>query len=110
MTIAITPEAGEQLRGIMEGNAGAEGGLRLWVQSTCGCGNVGYGMGIDDVAEGDAIYAAEGIRVIMDPGSASLLGGSTIDFVDNGVYGSGFVIHTPDQLRGAGGGCGCGAH
>lgn len=43
-------------------------------------------------------------------GSASLLGGATIDFVDNGLHGSGFVIHTLDEMRGAGGGCGCGAH
>jgi iron-sulfur cluster assembly protein len=110
MTITITPEASEQLRGIMQSNAGPDGGLRLWVQSACGCGQVGYGMGIDDAGDCDTIFSAEGIRVIVDPGSASLLGGATIDFVDKGLYGSGFVIHTLDEMRGAGGGCACGAH
>ncbi len=116
MTITITPEAGEQLRGIMEGNAGTDSGLRLWAQSSCGCGNVGYGMGLDDSGDSDTIYSTEGVRVILDPGSASLLGGATIDFIDNGTQGSGFVIHTLDELRaaggggcGGGGGCACGA-
>ena len=108
MTITISPEAGVQLRAVLAENAAPTDGLRLWVQSACGCGNVGYGMGIDQVGDGDAIFDAEGVRVIVDPGSASLLGGAVIDFVDNGRYGSGFVIQTADQQRG--GGCGCGAH
>ncbi|MGN6565720.1 MAG: HesB/IscA family protein [Thermomicrobiales bacterium] len=107
MSITITREANEQLRGVLEQNAGAESGLRLWVQSACGCGNVSYGMGIDEAGAGDSVYDTAGIKVILDAASASLLSGATIDFVDQGVYGRGFVIHTADE---SGGGCGCGAH
>ena len=107
MPITISADAGEQLRYVMEQNAGPESGLRLWVASSCGCGNVGYGMGLDEAGDGDTIFESEGVRVIIDPGSASLLGGAVVDFVDNGRHGSGFVIHTADQSRG---GCGCGAH
>jgi iron-sulfur cluster assembly protein len=107
MPITISAEAGEQLRQVMAENAGPEGGLRLWVASSCGCGNVGYGMGLDEACDGDTVFQAEGVKVIIDPGSASLLGGAVVDFVDNGRHGSGFVIHTQDQSRG---GCGCGAH
>ena len=110
MSIVITPEAGEQLRGVLDQNADAGTGLRLWVQSTCGCGNLGYGMGLDEPTDGDSVVETEGIRIILDPASASLLGDATVDFVDQGVYGRGFVIHTLDEVRGAGGGCGCGAH
>ena len=83
VAITITPEAGEQLRGIMESNesnAAPDSGLRLWVQSGCGCsGGVSYGMGLDDAGTGDTVFASEGVRVIIDPGSASLLGGATIE-------------------------------
>lgn len=110
--ITITPGAGAQLRGIMQGNTGTDSGLRLWVQSGCGCsGGVGYGMGLDDAGDGDTVFSSEGVRVIIDPGSASLLGGATIDFVDGGAQGSGFVIHTADEAPrgGCGSGCACGA-
>lgn len=105
MTITVTPAAGAQLRGLLDGNLGPESGLRVWVQAACGCGSVGYGMGLDDLGEGDTLLDSEGIRIIVDAGSASLLGGATIDFIDNGLHGSGFVLHTPDE---ASGGCGCG--
>ena len=112
--IAVTPEAGEQLRGIMQGNATTDTGLRVWVQSGCGCsGGVSYGMGLDDAGDGDTVFDSDGVRVIIDPGSASLLGGATIDFVDYGAQGRGFVIHTADEAPqggSCGNGCGCGAH
>ncbi len=113
VAITITPDASEQLRGIMESNAGTDSGLRLWVQSGCGCsGGVSYGMGLDDAGAGDTVFSSEGVRVIIDPGSASLLGGATIDFVDHGAQGRGFVIHTADEAPqggSCGSGCGCGA-
>ena len=105
--ITITREAGEQLRAAMEQEGATDAGLRLWVQSSCGCGNVGYGMGLDESGPGDTTFEAEGIRVIMDPGSASLLGGATVDFVSDPRMGHGFVIHTADEAPRAG--CGCGA-
>lgn len=109
--VTITPTAGEQLRAVLEQQASEESGLRVWVQSACGCGNVGYGMGIDETASGDSVYESEGIRVILDPASASLLAGARIEFVDHGLHGRGFAIQTPDDAPVAGGGgCGCGAH
>lgn len=113
--IAVTPVAGEQLRGIMQNETGAEVGLRVWVQAGgCGCaGGVTYGMGLDDVGNDDSVFSSAGVRLIVDPGSASLLGGATIDFVDYGAQGRGFLIHTADeapQAGGCGSGCGCGAH
>ena len=113
--VSVTPIAGEQLRGIMQQEAGADVGLRVWVQAGgCGCaGGVTYGMGLDDATGEDTVFDSEGVRLLLDPGSASLLGGATIDFVDYGAQGRGFVIHTADEAPRAGGcgsGCGCGAH
>ncbi len=111
--VQITPEAGEQLRGLMQNDSSSESGLRVWVQSSCGCsGGVSYGMGIDDQTADDTTFSSEGIKLIIDPGSASLLSGAIIDFVDYGAQGRGFLIHTDDQMQGGscGSGCGCGAH
>jgi iron-sulfur cluster assembly accessory protein len=106
--VTITSEAGEQLRAALGQEAEADSGLRLWVQAACGCGNVGYGMGLDDARASDSVYEVDGIRVLLDPASATLLGGATIDFMDAGLRGRGFVIHTADERRTTGG-CGCGA-
>ena len=104
--VTITSQASEQLKGVLEQQGDPNLGLRLFVQSTCGCGNVGYGLGIDEAGAGDSVYEASGIRVILDPASATLLTDATIDFVDHGLRQRGFVIHTPDQERASG--CGCG--
>lgn len=106
--VTITPEAGAQLRAALGQETEPNAGLRLWAQAACGCGNVGYGMGLDDAGASDSVYEVEGVRVLLDPASATLLGGATIDFVDQGLRGRGFVIHTPDERRTTGG-CGCGA-
>jgi iron-sulfur cluster assembly protein len=107
--VTITPEAGEQLKGVLSQQGGPNAGLRLFVQSSCGCGNVGYGMGVDEAGATDSVFESDGVRVIVDPASATLLNDATIDFVNEGPFRRGFVIHTADEQRGAGG-CGCGAH
>lgn len=111
--IQISPTASEQLRPIMAQQADPATGLRVWVQSGgCGCaGGVTYGMGLDDRATDDTVLQSDGITIIVDPGSASLLHGAVIDFVDYGARGRGFMIHTADSAPagGCGSGCGCGA-
>lgn len=104
--ITITPKAGEQLHGVLAQQGGPTTGLRVFVQSTCGCGNVGYGMGLDEAGATDSVYETGGVRVIVDPTSATLLEGATIDFVDQGLQQRGFVIHTPGDEHAPG--CGCG--
>jgi iron-sulfur cluster assembly accessory protein len=104
--ITITPKAGEQLHGVLKQQGGPNTGLRVFVQSTCGCGSVGYGMGLDEACATDSVYETGGVRVIVDPTSATLLEDATIDFVDQGLQQRGFVIHTPGDDRGPG--CGCG--
>ena len=71
--VTITPEAGEQLKGVLSQQGGPNAGLRLFVQSTCGCGNVGYGMGVDEAGATDSVFESDGVRVIVDPASATLL-------------------------------------
>ena len=41
-----------------------------------------YGMGFDDRADGDLLSVAEGVNVLISPGSVELLTGATLDFVN----------------------------
>jgi iron-sulfur cluster assembly accessory protein len=56
-----------------------------------------------DVADDDVSAAFGSVKVVVDPTSASLLEGATLDFKD-GLQGAGFSINNPNATRT----CGCG--
>jgi iron-sulfur cluster assembly protein/iron-sulfur cluster insertion protein len=62
-----------------------------------GCSGFNYDMFFDTVSE------FSGVKVAVDPASADLLTGSTLDFAD-GLQGAGFHITNPNATRT----CGCG--
>ena len=78
-------------------------GLRNKVEGG-GCSGFQYGMRLEeDVAQDDEVVEFPGIKVLVDPSSAQLLLGVTVDFLD-GLEGSGFKFENPN----AAGSCGCG--
>jgi iron-sulfur cluster assembly accessory protein len=69
-----------------------------------GCSGFSYEMFFDsDVADDDSTLAFGEVKVIVDPSSAMLLEGATLDF-DDGLQGAGFSINNPNAQRT----CGCG--
>ena len=63
-----------------------------------------YEMFFDsDVASDDEQAEFAGVRVIVDPSSAQLLSGATLDYKD-GLQQAGFSINNPNATRS----CGCG--
>ena len=54
--------------------------------------------------EGDWIGEFGGVKVLVDPQSATILNGVQIDFVES-LQGSGFALHNPNAVRT----CGCGS-
>jgi iron-sulfur cluster assembly protein/iron-sulfur cluster insertion protein len=61
-------------------------------------------MYFDSEREADDITADyEGVTVVVDPSSAQLLNGASLDFKD-GLQGAGFAINNPNAQRT----CGCG--
>jgi iron-sulfur cluster assembly protein/iron-sulfur cluster insertion protein len=56
-----------------------------------------------DVASEDQTADFDGVRVVVDPSSASLLTGATLDYKD-GLQQTGFAIDNPNAQRT----CGCG--
>jgi len=69
-----------------------------------GCSGFSYEMFFDsEIADDDLTTAFAGIKVIVDPVSAPLLSGATLDYKD-GLQGAGFSINNPNATRT----CGCG--
>jgi len=98
----LTPAAATKVRELLdqEGNEGL--GLRVFVAGG-GCSGLQYGMTLDELQEGDEIFEAHGVRVLVDEMSAQYLMGSEIDYVDS-LMGAGFTVNNPNAVST----CGCG--
>ncbi len=69
-----------------------------------GCSGFSYEMFFDtDKSSDDVIAEVQGVQVVVDPSSAQLLKGATLDYSD-GLQGAGFSINNPNATRT----CGCG--
>jgi iron-sulfur cluster assembly protein len=79
--ITVTPPAAEQIaKSVQQGGAG-EVCLRLAARLD-DKGVLEYGMGFDDKADGDTQVAANGVTILISPGSVELLTGATLDYVE----------------------------
>lgn len=69
-----------------------------------GCSGFSYEMFFDSELETDDVTVDyDGVKVVVDPSSAQLLTGATLDYKD-GLQGAGFAINNPNAQRT----CGCG--
>ena len=69
-----------------------------------GCSGFSYEMFFDSERETDDLTVDyEGVIVVVDPSSAQLLDGASLDYND-GLQGAGFAINNPNAQRT----CGCG--
>ena len=70
-----------------------------------GCSGFSYEMFFDaEVADDDVVREFGTVTVVVDPASADLLKGSTLDYSD-GLQGAGFHVTNPNASRT----CGCGS-
>ena len=101
--ITLTPTAATKVKSLLE--AEGEPGLALRVAvRPGGCSGFSYEMFFDsDVAAEDQTADYDGVRVVVDPSSATLLTGATLDYKD-GLQQAGFAIDNPNAQRT----CGCG--
>jgi iron-sulfur cluster assembly protein/iron-sulfur cluster insertion protein len=101
--ISLTETASSKVKELLAAEGNDELGLRVAVRPG-GCSGYSYEMFFDsDVAEDDLTREFGDVRVIVDPASAQLLQGATLDFKD-GLQGAGFSINNPNAQRS----CGCG--
>jgi iron-sulfur cluster assembly protein/iron-sulfur cluster insertion protein len=101
--ITLTDSASSKVKELIaqEGEDGLM--LRVAVRPG-GCSGFSYEMYFDTEREADDLTADyEGVTVVVDPSSAQLLDGASLDYKD-GLQGAGFSINNPNAQRT----CGCG--
>lgn len=78
--------------------------LRLSVEGG-GCSGFQYKFEMADAPEGDdAVSETDGVKLVVDPVSMDLVGGSVVDFVES-LGGAAFRVENPNAAAG----CGCGS-
>ena len=101
--IALSDNAATKLKELITAEGNDELALRVAVRPG-GCSGFSYEMFFDsDVATDDVTVEYGGVKVVVDPSSAQLLTGATLDYKD-GLQGAGFAIENPNAQRT----CGCG--
>jgi len=101
--ITVTESAAAKVKALIAEEGDDNLALRVAVRPG-GCSGYSYEMFFDsDIAADDIANETGGVRVVVDPASADLLKGATLDFKD-GLQGAGFAIDNPNATRS----CGCG--
>jgi iron-sulfur cluster assembly accessory protein len=101
--ITLTDTAVTKVKELIAAESEENLALRVAVRPG-GCSGFSYEMFFDtDVAADDISADFGGFNVVVDPSSAPLLKGATLDFKD-GLQGAGFSVNNPNATRS----CGCG--
>jgi iron-sulfur cluster assembly accessory protein len=102
--ITLTDTAASKVKELLEAEGAADLALRVAVRPG-GCSGFSYEMFFDGDIAGDDEQATylDGVKVVVDPASAQLLQGATLDY-KNSLNESGFAITNPNASRT----CGCG--
>jgi iron-sulfur cluster assembly accessory protein len=101
--IALTDKAAVKVKDLIAQEGNDQLMLRVAVRPG-GCSGFSYEMFFDtDQAGDDLISDYSGVKVVVDPSSAQLLAGATLDYSD-GLQGAGFAIDNPNAQKT----CGCG--
>ena len=101
--LTLTPAAAKRVAPIAEKQA-KPAILRLSVEGG-GCSGFQYKFDLAENAESDdSISETDGVRLVVDPVSLDLVGGSVVDFVES-LGGAAFRVENPNAAAG----CGCGS-
>lgn len=100
--ISITPVAAAHINSIIK-KRGHGIGFRLAVKNS-GCSGYSYIMAIaDEISAQDEVFTSEGMQIVIPQDSVSLLQGTEIDLVSQGLNRK-LVFHNPNAVDA----CGCG--
>ncbi len=101
--ITLSETATTKVKELIQAEGNDELALRVAVRPG-GCSGFSYEMFFDtDIAPDDVTVAYGDVKVVVDPSSAQLLTGATLDYKD-GLQQAGFAINNPNAQRT----CGCG--
>jgi iron-sulfur cluster assembly protein len=102
--IIVTEKAARKIAQLATKEGQAQPILRLRVVAG-GCSGFSYELGFTEAAATDdhVITAADGVQVLLDPKSAEIVHGSTLD-MDTSMLGGGLKVHNPRAVHE----CACG--
>ncbi len=101
--LTVTEKAARKARALAEREGRSDAALRLRVVAG-GCSGFSYELSFDDAPEpDDHVIEVDGFRVLVDPKSAPIVRGSTLDFND-ALLGGGLKVHNPQATHE----CACG--
>jgi iron-sulfur cluster assembly protein/iron-sulfur cluster insertion protein len=104
LVITLTDNAATKVAELISAEGDEGLALRVAVRPG-GCSGFSYEMFFDsEIADDDLTEEKAGVRVVVDPSSAQLLTGATLDYKD-GLQQAGFSIDNPNAQRT----CGCGS-
>ena len=102
--VTLSDEAAAKVAELLAQEDSDDLALRVAVRPG-GCSGFSYEMFFDaEIADDDIVRTFDTVKVVVDPSSADLLKGSTLDFSD-GLQGAGFHVVNPNASRT----CGCGS-
>ena len=102
MAISLTESAASRVRNFLEARGGGVG-LRLGITKT-GCSGYSYVINYAEaIGDDDVVFEDKGVTVVVDPEALSLIDGTEVDFVKNGLN-EAFSFRNPNVT----GECGCG--
>lgn len=102
--LTLTESAQKAVDRFIQGAEEPAQGLRIAVTGG-GCSGMQYAMALEAEAKADdTILECGVVKVFVDPQSAPLLDGVTVDFLDS-MEGSGFKFENPNATNS----CGCGS-
>ena len=103
MQMTFTRPAARQAKIILDSEE--EGlNLRCFIQGG-GCSGFQYGFTLDKQKDEDLVFETLGVKLLVDPMSGVYFEGATIDYKDDPLNGSAFVIQNPNAKST----CGCGS-
>jgi iron-sulfur cluster assembly protein/iron-sulfur cluster insertion protein len=103
IVITLTDTAANKVKDLITQEGDESLMLRVAVRPG-GCSGFSYEMFFDSELEtDDQVMDFSGVKVVVDPSSAQLLTGASLDYKD-GLQGAGFAINNPNAQKT----CGCG--
>ena len=102
--VLLTSSAAAKVKELVASESEGEMALRVGVKRS-GCSGYAYDMFFDSIIDPtDIVSETDGVKVVVDAESVSMVTGATVDFKDDGLAGAGFAIENPNVS----GTCGCG--